>query len=153
MWHVLHGVPHVGVCHPTYLSHVCTFPWQLFQHATSLSPEEGHTKYLYLGQLAHGEEAVRYLTKGIEILARSEGAGEVGVACELSSAYCALAEVYLTDIWYGVQKCIAMVTTSHLECRIVLRQMQGSVATSVAARPRSCRLATPKPISSWQAVC
>lgn len=97
----------------------CMFPWQLFQHATSLSPEEGHTKYLYLGQLTNGEQAVRYLTKGIAILTRSGGVGQVGVACEeghqeqLSSAYCALAEVYLTDIWW-VQKFIAMVTISHL---------------------------------------
>ena len=73
----------------------------------SLSPDKGHTKYLYLGQLTHGEEAIGHLTKGIELMTWEEEAGQEGGACaevmdrreELSSAYCALAEVYLTDTW------------------------------------------------------
>ena len=74
----------------------------------SLSPDEGHAKYLYLGQLTSGEEAIAHLTKGIEILThQQEGVGKVGGASgggaeeqgDLSSAYCALAEVYLTDSW------------------------------------------------------
>lgn len=87
--------------------------WQLFQRAVGLSPDEGHTKYLYLGQMSHGQEAISYLTKGIEVLTRGNGEESVGRACavggasggvpddreQLSDAYCALAEVYLTDTW------------------------------------------------------
>lgn len=89
-----------------------------FKRCVELSPDEGHAKYLYLGQMASGEEAIALLTKGIEIMSQSLDASE-GVACEgvegasvmvvegegvtreeLSSAYCSLAEVYLTDSWY-----------------------------------------------------
>ncbi len=96
----------------------------------SLSPDKGHAKYLYIGQMMEGEEAIKYITKGIEIMTCNYGAGQVGGAfhvagsdgaClgtssdgagqeggasmtdeerdELSSAYCSLAEVYLTDVW------------------------------------------------------
>ena len=73
----------------------------------SLCPDEGHTKYLYLGQLTQGKEAIGYLSKGIEIMTKEEGEGLEGGASvgvvdkreELSNAYCALAEVYLTDTW------------------------------------------------------
>jgi hypothetical protein len=74
----------------------------------------GHVKYLYLGQLTHGQEAIDHLTKGIEVMESVGVAGEreegsIGGACgggededvkeQLSGAYCALAEVYLTDTW------------------------------------------------------
>ena len=65
---------------------------------------------MYLGQLSAGQEAVAHICKGIEILKKErEVCG--AVACggqreedlnlaELSDAYCALAEIYLTDAWY-----------------------------------------------------
>lgn len=31
-------------------------------------PDEGHTKYMYLGQVLQGEEAVRYYSKGLEVM-------------------------------------------------------------------------------------
>lgn len=33
-----------------------------------LSPDEGHSKYMYLGQIHTGLEAVGYYTKGIQVL-------------------------------------------------------------------------------------
>ncbi|KAG7252848.1 hypothetical protein CRUP_028723 [Coryphaenoides rupestris] len=33
-----------------------------------MSPNEGHSKYMYLGQIHTGQDAVEYYTKGIEIL-------------------------------------------------------------------------------------
>jgi len=78
--------------------------------AVELSPGQGHSKYMYLGQLTEGEEAVGYFTKGIEIMTAAlhgavverGGCASVGgevTAEEVSTAYCALAEVYLTDSW------------------------------------------------------
>lgn len=36
--------------------------------AVEISPNEGHCKYMYLGQIHSGQEAVDYYNKGIEIL-------------------------------------------------------------------------------------
>lgn len=33
-----------------------------------LSPDVGHSKYMYLGQIHTGQEAVDYYTRGIEVL-------------------------------------------------------------------------------------
>ena len=89
---------------------MCVFSLTLvhcFQRCISLSPETGHAKYLYLGQLSSGEEAVGCLTKGIAIMERAVGReSQTGpLDCEditnedISTAYCTLAEVYLTDSW------------------------------------------------------
>lgn len=62
-----------------------------------------------MGQLTSGEEAIGYLTKGIAIMEGGGDGGGKGEACtsgedvtseEISTAYCALAEIYLTDVWY-----------------------------------------------------
>jgi len=79
--------------------------------AVELNPEQGHSKYMYLGQIAEGEEAVGYLMQGINIMAKAlhaQSAAMEGGACgrveevtaeDISTAYCTLAEVYLTDSW------------------------------------------------------
>lgn len=41
---------------------------QVFLRAVELSPDEGHNKYMYLGQIHSGQEAVDYYTKGIQVL-------------------------------------------------------------------------------------
>ncbi len=61
-----------------------------------------------MAQLSEGVVAIDYIKRGIEIMTKLlEGVGG-GEACasvesvtsvELSNAYCALAEVYLTDSW------------------------------------------------------
>ena len=40
--------------------------------AVELNPEQGHSKYMYLGQIAEGEEAVGYLMQGINIMLLEE---------------------------------------------------------------------------------
>ncbi|XP_064387108.1 uncharacterized protein LOC135335514 [Halichondria panicea] len=77
-----------------------------FKRSIDLSPLTGHSKYLYMAQLSEGVVAIDYIKRGIEIMTKLlEGVGG-GEACasvesvtsvELSNAYCALAEVYLTD--------------------------------------------------------
>lgn len=41
---------------------------QAFLHAVELSPDVGHSKYMYLGQIHTGQEAVDFYTKGIQVL-------------------------------------------------------------------------------------
>ncbi len=68
-----------------------------FCKAVEISPDEGASKYLYLGQLCSSEEAVEYILKGIDLL---KGVGQrADSGNELSAAYCSLAEIYLTDEW------------------------------------------------------
>lgn len=43
-------------------------PVQAFLRAVELNPDAGHSKYMYLGQIHTGQEAVNYYTRGIEVL-------------------------------------------------------------------------------------
>lgn len=78
-----------------------------FSKAIDISPSEGHCKYLCLGQLSEGEEAVKLLLKGIDIMGKQfhcEGSSSASssdvTALDMSTAYCSLAEIYLTDCWW-----------------------------------------------------
>ncbi|KAJ8291009.1 hypothetical protein GJAV_G00020370 [Gymnothorax javanicus] len=81
--------------------------------AVELSPEEGHSKYMYLGQIHTGMEAVQYFSKGIEVMLNAleeqtrsaEGAAAAvsGPDAELtgrdvSVAFCSVAEIFFTDL-------------------------------------------------------
>lgn len=44
---------------------------QIFQRAVELSPDIGHGKYMSLGQIHTGQEAVDYYMKGIQVLLSS----------------------------------------------------------------------------------
>lgn len=55
---------------------MCVIIWPLtavyiFLKAVDLSPEEGHSKYMYLGQIYTGAEAVQYFSKGIEVMLKA----------------------------------------------------------------------------------
>ena len=41
---------------------------QYLSRAVEVDPDDGHSKYMYLGQLCEGEESVKNFLKGIEIL-------------------------------------------------------------------------------------
>uniref|UniRef100_A0A3Q2GGY6 Si:dkey-12j5.1 n=1 Tax=Cyprinodon variegatus TaxID=28743 RepID=A0A3Q2GGY6_CYPVA len=82
----------------------------IFLRAIDLSPDVGHSKYMYLGQIHTGLEAVDYYTRGIQVLLsalgkQDDGAtgttdekDEVPSTKDVSVAYCSLAEIYLTDL-------------------------------------------------------
>ncbi|XP_056141676.1 uncharacterized protein si:dkey-12j5.1 [Lampris incognitus] len=87
----------------------------VFLRAAELSPDEGHSKYMYLGQIHTGQEAVDYYTRGIQILlsalekqaqttavaeaaATSAEDSELPTAKDVCVAYCSVAELYLTDL-------------------------------------------------------
>ncbi|XP_022080015.1 probable assembly chaperone of rpl4 isoform X2 [Acanthaster planci] len=80
--------------------------------AIVLSPESGYSKYMYMGQLFEGEEAVQYFVKGIELMEkeREKQDKQPEAACaeedsqtdpvtdgDIARAYCSMAEIYLTD--------------------------------------------------------
>ncbi|XP_077431976.1 uncharacterized protein LOC144057872 isoform X2 [Vanacampus margaritifer] len=87
----------------------------VFLRAVELSPDVGHSKYMYLGQLHTGQEAVDYYTKGIQVLVsaldkQAQTTAQAGAAAhvdedlelptmkDVSMAYCSIAELYLTDL-------------------------------------------------------
>ncbi|XP_068179473.1 uncharacterized protein si:dkey-12j5.1 isoform X2 [Antennarius striatus] len=87
----------------------------VFVRAMELSPDEGHSKYMYLGQIHTGQEAVDYYTKGVQVLLsaldkQAKTSAQVGAAApskedpglptakDVSVAYCAIAEIYLSDL-------------------------------------------------------
>lgn len=87
-----------------------------FLRAVELSPDVGHSKYMYLGQIHTGQEGVDYYTKGIQVLlsalekqaqtteaqagaaAPPDKDAELPTAKDVCVAYCSMAEIYLTDL-------------------------------------------------------
>ena len=83
---------------------------QYFLKAVKLEPDTGHIKYLYLGQISEGQEAVNYFSNAINILKlklesilnNTKDAGEKqmqqrSINTDISNVYCSLAEIYMTD--------------------------------------------------------
>ncbi|XP_033837243.1 uncharacterized protein si:dkey-12j5.1 [Periophthalmus magnuspinnatus] len=88
---------------------------EVFQRAVELSPDVGHRKYMSLGQIHTGQEAVDFYLKGIQILLsalekQAQTTGPLGASAfpeedtdlpterDVSVAYCSIAEIYLTDL-------------------------------------------------------
>ena len=83
---------------------------QYFLKAVKLEPDTGHIKYLYLGQISEGQEAVKYFNNAINILKlklesilnNTKDPGEKqmqqrSINTDISNVYCSLAEIYMTD--------------------------------------------------------
>lgn len=76
---------------------------QMLLHAAVVSPNEGHVKYLNLAQMSNGQEALGFYQRAIDVL-RSELAHartkkeRKEISRQISSASCAVAELYLTDL-------------------------------------------------------
>ncbi|XP_028971665.2 probable assembly chaperone of rpl4 [Esox lucius] len=90
---------------------------EVFLRAVALSPDEGYSKYMSLGQMNTGREAIQYYTKGIQILLRTleknpsttveagaahpslqDTRSENPTATDVCVAYCSVAEIYFTDL-------------------------------------------------------
>ncbi|XP_033983974.1 probable assembly chaperone of rpl4 isoform X2 [Trematomus bernacchii] len=88
---------------------------EAFLRAVELSPDVGHSKYMYLGQINTGQESVDFYTKGIQVLlsalekqaqitseaaaaAPADEDAELPTAKDVCVAYCSVAEIYLTDL-------------------------------------------------------
>lgn len=88
---------------------------EAFLRAVELSPDVGHSKYMYLGQIHTGQEAVDYYSRGIQVLLsalekQAQTTAQAGAAAspdvdsqlptakDVSIAYCSIAEIYLADL-------------------------------------------------------
>lgn len=88
---------------------------EIFHRAVELSPDVGHRKYMTLGQIHTGQEAVDYYLKGIQVLLsalekQAQTTDPLGASAfpeddpdlpsekDVSVAYCSMAEIYLTDL-------------------------------------------------------
>ncbi|XP_041798669.1 probable assembly chaperone of rpl4 isoform X2 [Chelmon rostratus] len=88
---------------------------EVFLRAVELSPDVGHSKYMYLGQIHTGREAVDYYTRGIQVLLsaldkQAQPTAQAGAAAppdenpelptakDVCIAYCSIAEIYLADL-------------------------------------------------------
>lgn len=69
---------------------------QAFQRSVQLAPEESGTKWMFLGQMCTGHEALRMYERGCELLQRE--ATNPLRAKQLSKAKVAIAELFLTDL-------------------------------------------------------
>ncbi|KAJ3045957.1 hypothetical protein HDV00_006223 [Rhizophlyctis rosea] len=78
--------------------------YQCFLKAVEIAPNEGSEKYLHLGQMSEGVEAIGFYTKGVEIgLKEVEALKEYPEEAEIlrlkiSSALCSMSEIYMTDM-------------------------------------------------------
>ncbi|XP_041649786.1 probable assembly chaperone of rpl4 isoform X1 [Cheilinus undulatus] len=88
----------------------------VFLRAVELSPDAGHSKYMYLGQIHSGQEALDYYNRGIQVLlsvlekqeqttqvqagaaAPPEQDPDLPTVKDVSAAYCSIAEIYLADL-------------------------------------------------------
>ncbi|KAJ3295541.1 hypothetical protein HK104_002557 [Borealophlyctis nickersoniae] len=75
-----------------------------FLKAAQLRPELGHEKFLYLGQLSAGKEAVEFYRTGVmmaekELAAMGPGMEEEASSLrrKISAALCSMTEIYMTD--------------------------------------------------------
>merc|ERR1711881_88748 len=80
---------------------IATARQHLFK-AAELQPFIGHVKYLYLGQLSEGLEAVQHYLEAVKLLKDNltiSNSDPVEVIKKnISSVYCSLAELYMTDL-------------------------------------------------------
>jgi len=76
-----------------------------FEQSIQIEPNSGYTKFMYMGQLSEGLQAIQYYSKGIQLLMdqynlimRGVKEGELdSVKKEICTAYIAIAEIYMTD--------------------------------------------------------
>ena len=54
----------------TIVNYVLQQFYQIFEKCVEISPEIGHAKYMYLGQLSQGADAIHYFNKGISIMTK-----------------------------------------------------------------------------------
>ncbi|KCV69740.1 hypothetical protein H696_04144 [Fonticula alba] len=90
--------------------------FQVLKKCVDISPTTGHDKFLTLGQLHAGHEALGFFRRGVEVLQSdlqiAPAEYHPGLIRQLSSAFCTMAEIYLTDCCDdddAEQQCVTLV--------------------------------------------
>eukprot|EP00039_Didymoeca_costata_P001824 m.55411 g.55411 ORF g.55411 m.55411 type:complete len:350 (-) comp10983_c0_seq1:72-1121(-) len=84
---------------------------EALQGAIAKEPENGAAKYMLLGQVLNGKEAVECLEKGLAMLIEEKKTASreetVLLSSEIASGFCSVADVYLTDLCFepSAQEC------------------------------------------------
>lgn len=88
---------------------------KVLKHSVSINPKSGHSKHMMLAQMSEGADAVAHYSTGIEVLQSTialsqanDGSSAEKAAMpaamlqqlkrELSNGFCAIAELYMTDL-------------------------------------------------------
>ena len=73
--------------------------------AIQIDPENGYSKYMYLGQLSVEKDAIQAFEKGVNIMVNDrrqlqDGTDEArDLSSKIANALCSMTEIYLTDCW------------------------------------------------------
>ncbi|PVU98539.1 hypothetical protein BB559_001484 [Furculomyces boomerangus] len=124
-----------------------------------IEPEEGHEKYLYLGQMSTEHEAIKYFEKGIHILKKMIDKSSIDTELadykrKVAEAYISMTEIYLSDLCFendAEQRCenyIDLGIKTDPTCP-VLYQTMASVRMS-QNRPEEAKSALVHSISLWK---
>ncbi|CAG8528947.1 7948_t:CDS:2, partial [Cetraspora pellucida] len=81
-----------------------------FLKAISISPNQGYSKYMYMGQLCEGLEAIKNFQCGVNLMidehksitsnkSSSSPDSSESLNRKISTALCSMIEIYLTDCW------------------------------------------------------
>lgn len=131
--------------------------------AAELQPESGASKFMYLGQLAAGAEAVDFLRKGAALMEASLAEMRADPTCppeeaamcaaDAAAAYCAVAEVYLTELCEEAdaqEQCEASVQAA-LRCDANSAQAMQTMASVCisACRPDDAREWLRRSLAAW----
>jgi len=79
---------------------------ELLERSMKLDPDGDFSKYMHYGQMSQGAEALKYYQRGIDLMQRERNKMQkkhanqediVMLNQQISSAYCTIADLYLTD--------------------------------------------------------
>ncbi|CAG8640532.1 7414_t:CDS:2, partial [Racocetra fulgida] len=126
-----------------------------FLKAISISPNQGYSKYMYMGQLCEGLEAIKNFQCGVNLMidehksiTSSSQDSQESLSRKISTALCSMIEIYLTD--YAESKCEEYLNQA-LEIDPInpeVYQLLASVRLS-QQRNEEAKIALEKSLSLW----
>ncbi|KAG8341845.1 hypothetical protein ERJ75_001736100 [Trypanosoma vivax] len=124
---------------------------QLLMHAIEVDPDHGHVKYLNLAQLCEGEESLGYYQRAVQVVEREirscrKRKERSHLSETLSTIYCAIAELFLTDLCFC--------SDAEQQCEEAVRHAMETNVRSVEAHQiqASLRLSQNRPDEALQSL-
>lgn len=111
---------------------------QLLLRSTATSPDANPFKWLFLAQLQSGKESVATYERAIGVLcaqaeAREDAEERRIMQKQIVKAYCSIADIFLTDLWYGLTLSVALFRRLNILTTLCLlsHQLRGSGGAEV----------------------